>query len=173
MKFLEAFLLVTIAVITYNSNLESVDTIIINMYLKTIQFYGYLGVLPFIFLTIAPWLNADFSEISLKAISFYGGVIISFLGGTAWGWNPNSISNIRFGIGCTFINLIIILFLFINFLFSLIICFIAFPLFLYYESKNNSTFKNDSEYAEMRRILTLLVTICYFICLAFVFNPYT
>ncbi len=45
------------------------------MPLKTIQFYGYLGVLPFILFTIAPWLSSDFSEISLKAISFYGGVI--------------------------------------------------------------------------------------------------
>ena len=173
MKFLEAFLLVTIAVITYNSNLESRDTIIINMPLKTIQFYGYLGVLPFIFLTIAPWLNSDLSEITLKAIAFYGGIIISFLGGTAWGWSPNNVNNIRFGIGCTFINLIVILFVFKNFLISLIICFLAFPLFLFYESQNNFSFKNDSEYAEMRRILTLLVTICYFICLAFIFNPYT
>ena len=143
------------------------------MPLKTIQFYGYLGVLPFILFTIAPWLSSDFSEISLKAISFYGGVIISFLGGTAWGWAPNSLANIRFGVACTFINLAIIFFVFEDFLIALVICFLAFPLFLYYETKNNSSFKNDSEYAEMRRILTLLVTICYFICLAFVFNPYT
>ena len=172
-KFLEAFLLVTIAVITYNFNLESIDAIRLYMPLKTIQFYGYLGVLPFILFTIAPWLSSDFSEISLKAISFYGGVIISFLGGTAWGWTPNSSVNIRFGIACTFINLVIIFFVFENFLIALVICFLAFPLFLFYETNNNSSFKNDSEYAEMRRILTLLVTICYFICLAFVFNPYT
>ena len=149
------------------------DTIKLNMFLKTIQFYGYLGVLPFIFFTIAPWLSSDFFEISFKAITFYGGIIISFLGGTAWGWAPNSLNNIRFGIGCTFINLIVIFFVFSNLLVALIICFLAFPLILFYESQNNSAFKTDSEYAEMRRILTLLVTICYFICLAFVFNPYT
>ena len=163
----------TIAVIIYNFNLESTDAIKLNMPLKTIKFYGYLGVLPFILFTIAPWLSSDLSEISLKGISFYGGVIISFLGGTAWGWAPNSEANIRFGIACTFINLIIIFFAFKNFLIALVICFLVFPLFLYFESQNNSVFKNNSEYAEMRRILTLLVTICYFICLAFVFNPYT
>ena len=143
------------------------------MPLKTIQFYGYLGVLPFILFTIVPWLNFDLSAISLMAISLYGGIIISFLGGTAWGWAPNSENNIRFGIACTFINLIIVFFVFTKPLIALIICFIAFPLFLFYESQNNTTFKNDAEYAEMRSILTLLVTICYFICLAFVFNPYT
>ena len=163
----------TIAVITYNFNLESIDAIKLNMPLKTIQFFGYLGVLPFIFFTIVPWLNFDLSAISLMAISIYGGIIISFLGGTAWGWDPNSENNIRFGIACTFINLVIIFFVFTRPLIALIICFIAFPLFLFYESQNNTTFKNDAEYAEMRRILTLLVTICYFICLAFVFNPYT
>ena len=36
------------------------------MPLKTIQFYGYLGVLPFILFTIAPWLSSDFSEIVAK-----------------------------------------------------------------------------------------------------------
>ena len=143
------------------------------MPLKTIQFYGYLGVMPFILLTIAPWLSSDLFEFSLKAISFYGGVIISFLGGTAWGWIPNSLANIRFGIVCTFINLLIIFFTFKNLLIALIICFLSFPIFLFYESQHNPSFKNDSQYAEMRRILTLLVTICYFICLAFVFNPYT
>ena len=143
------------------------------MPLKTIQFYGYLGVLPFILFTILPWLSSDFSEISLKAISFYGGAIISFLGGTAWGWTPNNLANIRFRIACTFINFVIIFFVFKNFLIALVICFLSFPLFLYFENKKNSSFKNDDEYAEMRTILTLLVTICYFICLAFVFNPYT
>ena len=150
----------TIAVITYNFNLESIDAIKFNMPLKTIQFYGYLGVLRFIFFTIVPWLNFDLSAISLMAISLYGGIIISFLGGTTWGWVPNSENNIRFGIACTFINLIIIFFVFTKTLIALIICFISFPLFLFYESQNNATFKNDAEYAEMRRILTLLVTIC-------------
>ena len=138
------------------------------------------GIKDLSLIQIDPWPGGGFvnkniknGNRALKAISFYGGVIISFLGGTAWGWAPNSLANIRLGIACTFINLAIIFFVFEDFLIALVICFLAFPLFLYYETKNNSSFKNNSEYAEMRRILTLLVTICYFICLAFVFNPYT
>ena len=49
--------------------------------------YGYIGFLPFAFLSIAPWIAG--SEISKVAIVFqlaYGSIILTFLGGMSWGW---------------------------------------------------------------------------------------
>ena len=49
--------------------------------------YGYIGFLPFAFFSIAPWIVG--SEVSKIAIVFqlaYGSIILTFLGGMAWGW---------------------------------------------------------------------------------------
>jgi len=56
---------------------------------------------------------------------------------------------------------------------SNILCFISFAGFYFFEMQRNPMFLNPPEYAELRLILTLLVTICYFMNIAFIFNPYT
>ena len=52
--------------------------------------YGYIGFTPFAFFSIIPWIFGG--PISQTAIIFqlaYGSIIITFLGGMAWGWRDN------------------------------------------------------------------------------------
>ena len=52
--------------------------------------YGYIGFIPFALLSIAPWILG--SEVSKIAITFqlaYGSIILTFLGGMAWGWSDD------------------------------------------------------------------------------------
>jgi hypothetical protein len=64
--------------------------------------YGYIGFLPFAFFSIAPWIVG--SEVSKIAIVFqlaYGSIILTFLGGMAWGWRDeqqNQKFNLSIGI---------------------------------------------------------------------------
>ncbi|QIW10866.1 DUF3429 domain-containing protein [Francisella sp. LA112445] len=60
--------------------------------LKNIDLYlGYLGLIPFIFLTVCLTYNYDFSIFgnNSKAICSYGLVIASFLASTHWGRQMN------------------------------------------------------------------------------------
>ena len=52
--------------------------------------YGYIGFIPFAFFSIIPWIFGG--PISQTAIIFqlaYGSIIITFLGGMAWGWRDD------------------------------------------------------------------------------------
>ena len=52
--------------------------------------YGYIGFLPFALFSIIPWVIGG--NISQTAIIFqlaYGSIIITFLGGMAWGWRDD------------------------------------------------------------------------------------
>ena len=65
------------------------------MNIRTRQILGYLGVIPFIFLSFYP-LFLDFPEgyVFNLLLSFYGGVILSFLGGMTWGWEGEDENNL-------------------------------------------------------------------------------
>ena len=53
---------------------------------KTIQQLGYGGLVPFVLLTALIWLvQADLTPFVALALSAYGAVIASFLGGIHWG----------------------------------------------------------------------------------------
>ena len=56
------------------------------MSFQTKQIFGYLGAIPFITLSILPWISSNLAETSLSASSMYGAIILSFLGGMVWGW---------------------------------------------------------------------------------------
>ena len=62
--------------------------------IKTRQILGYFGALPFLFLSIFP-LFLEFPEgyIFNLLLAFYGGVILSFLGGMTWGWEGEADNN--------------------------------------------------------------------------------
>jgi hypothetical protein len=52
--------------------------------------YGYVGFLPFAVFSLTPWILGG--EIGKTMILFqlaYGAIIITFLGGFAWGWRDN------------------------------------------------------------------------------------
>ena len=52
--------------------------------------YGYIGFIPFAILSLAPWvLGGEIAKISIQFQLAYGSIIITFLGGFAWGWRDN------------------------------------------------------------------------------------
>ena len=57
------------------------------MNLKTKKILGYLGVIPFFVFSFLPLLST-FPEgyVFTLLLSFYGAVVLSFLGGITWGW---------------------------------------------------------------------------------------
>ena len=140
--------------------------------------YGYIGFLPFAFFSIAPWIVG--SEVSKIAIVFqlaYGSIILTFLGGMAWGWRDeqqNQKFNLSIGILYSLIGcLILFLTYFDMILIALIVSVFSFQSFYYFE-KSTEDFKfRDDDYKEFRKMLSLLVSISFLISSAYWINPYS
>ena len=140
--------------------------------------YGYVGFLPFAFFSLLPWIVGG--EISKSFIIFqlaYGSIIITFLGGFAWGWRDdqkNQKLNLSIGIGFSLLGCLILLFTFLKMILtSLIISIISFYLFYIFEKSTEDFLKKDIEYQKFRKILTLLVCISFLISLGYWINPYS
>lgn len=124
---------------------------------------GYLGFLPFAFFTILPMIFGEVLAIwSLKILSIYGGIILSFLAGMTWGWPKEESSNFNLLIGILFSLLgFLIILLAKNFLiYSMILNFFLFPLFYFFE-KRKSPFFNNEDYEKLRLYLTSGVSGCF------------
>ena len=140
--------------------------------------YGYIGFLPFAFFSIAPWIVG--SEVSKIAIVFqlaYGSIILTFLGGMAWGWRDeqqNQKFNLSIGILYSLIGcLILFLTYFDMILIALLISVFSFQSFYYFE-KSTEDFKfRDDDYKKFRKMLSLLVSISFLISSAYWINPYS
>ena len=140
--------------------------------------YGYIGFLPFAFFSIAPWIVG--SEVSKIAIVFqlaYGSIILTFLGGMAWGWRDeqqNQKFNLSIGILYSLIGcLILFLTYFEIILIALLISVVSFQSFYYFE-KSTVDFKfKDDDYKKFRKMLSLLVSISFLISSAYWINPYS
>ena len=140
--------------------------------------YGYVGFLPFAFFSLLPWIVGG--EISKSFIIFqlaYGSIIITFLGGFAWGWRDdqkNQKLNLSIGIGFSLLGCLILLLMFLKMILtSLIISIISFYLFYIFEKSTEDFLKKDIEYQKFRKILTLLVCISFLISLGYWINPYS
>ena len=140
--------------------------------------YGYVGFLPFAFFSLLPWIVGG--EISKSFIIFqlaYGSIIITFLGGFAWGWRDdqkNQKLNLSIGIGFSLLGCLILLLTFLKMILtSLIISIISFYLFYIFEKSTEDFLKKDIEYQKFRKILTLLVCISFLISLGYWINPYS
>jgi uncharacterized membrane protein len=140
--------------------------------------YGYIGFLPFAFFSIAPWIVG--SEVSKIAIVFqlaYGSIILTFLGGMAWGWRDeqkNQKFNLSMGILYSLIGcLILFLTYFEIILIALLISVFSFQSFYNFE-KSTEDFKfRDDEYKKFRKMLSLLISISFLISSAYWINPYS
>jgi uncharacterized membrane protein len=138
--------------------------------------YGYIGFLPFVFFSIAPWIVG--SEVSKIAIVFqlaYGSIILTFLGGMAWGWRDeqkNQKFNLSMGILYSLIGcLILFLTYFEIILIALLISVFSFQSFYNFE-KSTEDFKfRDDNYKKFRKMLSLLVSISFLISSAYWINP--
>ena len=140
--------------------------------------YGYVGFLPFAFFSLLPWIVGG--EISKSFIIFqlaYGSIIITFLGGFAWGWRDdqkNQKLNLSIGIGFSLLGCLILLLTFLKMILtSLIISIISFYFFYIFEKSTEDFLKKDIEYQKFRKILTLLVCISFLISLGYWINPYS
>ena len=140
--------------------------------------YGYIGFLPFAFFSIAPWIVG--SELSKIAIVFqlaYGSIILTFLGGMAWGWRDeqqNQKFNLSIGILYSLIGVLILFLTYFEIiLIALLISVVSFQSFYYFE-KSTVDFKfRDDDYKKFRKMLSLLVSISFLISSAYWINPYS
>ncbi|OUW88821.1 MAG: hypothetical protein CBD86_02070 [Gammaproteobacteria bacterium TMED226] len=140
--------------------------------------YGYIGFLPFAFFSLLPWIIGG--EVSKTFIIFqlaYGSIIITFLGGFAWGWRDNQKNqklNLSIGIGFSLLGCLVLLLTFLNLiLISLITALIGFYCFYIFEKSTEDFEKKDIDYKKFRRMLTLLVCISFLISISYWINPYS
>ena len=124
---------------------------------------GYLGFFPFAFFTILPMIFGESLAFwSLKILSIYGGIILSFLAGMTWGWQQKDLSKLDLQIGIIFslLGFLIILLTEHFLIYAMTINFLSFPLFFYFEKKRNVYF-NDENYEKLRLFLTSGVSGCF------------
>ena len=140
--------------------------------------YGYIGFLPFALFSVSPWIIGG--EISKTLIVFqlgYGSIILTFLGGFAWGWRDdqkNQKLNLSSGIGFSLIGCSILLLTFFEMILSsLILSIFSFYSFYIFERSTEDFYKKDIDYQKFRKMLTLLVCISFLISMGYWINPYS
>ena len=140
--------------------------------------YGYIGFLPFAFFSIAPWIvGSEVSKIAIVIQLAYGSIILTFLGGMAWGWRDeqhNQKFNLSIGILYSLIGcLILFLTYFEIILIALLISVFSFQSFYYFEKSTEDFKLRDDDYKKFRKMLSLLVSISFLISSAYWINPYS
>ena len=138
------------------------------MNIKTRKILGYLGLIPFFAFSFLP-LFIPFPEgyIFNLLLSFYGGVILSFLGGITWGWpkTENQTFSLISGILFSLIGFFIIAFSNMFLYYCLCLGLISFIAFFVFELNVSEQMQNK-DYKQLRSLLTVFVSFCYFISLA-------
>ena len=140
--------------------------------------YGYVGFLPFATFSLVPWIiGGEVSKILIYFQLGYGAIIITFLGGFAWGWRDdqkNQKLHLSIGIGFSLLGCLILLLTYLKLiLISLFLSIISFYLFFVFERSTEDFNKKDIDYQKFRKILTLLVCISFLISIGYWINPYS
>ena len=133
------------------------------MHIKLRKTLGYLGAIPFLVLSVIPIFSLfPESYIFRLLMSFYGGIILSFLGGMTWGWDlkDNSSLPLIFGVFISLIGFFIIAISNMFLIYSLYISLFSFVTFYFFELRT-SKLMLDIEYRALRRNLTILVSFSY------------
>ena len=124
---------------------------------------GYAGLIPFLFLSISPLL-ISFPEgyVFNLLLSFYGGVILSFLGGMTWGWTLGNFqkSSLIVGVLVALIGFFIISISNMFLYYSLCLSLATFISFYLFELRVSDLMK-DKQYKRLRTVLTFVVSLCY------------
>ena len=132
-----------------------------NMSLRNLL--GYAGLIPFLFLSISPLL-ISFPEgyVFNLLLSFYGGVILSFLGGMTWGWTLVNFqkSSLIVGVLVSLIGFFIISISNMFLYYSLCLSLATFISFYLFELRVSDLMK-DKQYKRLRTVLTFVVSLCY------------
>ena len=107
--------------------------------------FGYIGFLPFATFSLIPWIiGGDISKTMIVFQLGYGAIIITFLGGFAWGWNDdqkNQPLNLSIGIGFSLLGCAILLLAYLNFILTGLILSIGLEELISHDKQN---IKNDS-----------------------------
>ena len=140
--------------------------------------YGYVGFIPFAVFSFIPWaFGGNIANISILFQIAYGSIIITFLGGMAWGWRDNQknqIFNLSIGILYSLIGMLLLFLAYFNqILLALLISMISFQSFYYFEKSTEDFLIRDDEYKKFRKMLSLLVSISFLISSAYWINPYS
>tara|TARA_B000000477_G_C5964919_1_gene173770 strand:- start:42 stop:503 length:462 start_codon:yes stop_codon:yes gene_type:complete len=140
--------------------------------------YGYVGFIPFAVFSFIPWaVGGNIANISILFQIAYGSIIITFLGGMAWGWRDdqkNQIFNLSIGILYSLIGMLLLFLAYFNqILLALLISMISFQSFYYFEKSTEDFLIRDDEYKKFRKMLSLLVSISFLISSAYWINPYS
>ena len=140
--------------------------------------YGYVGFIPFAVFSFIPWaFGGNIANISIVFQIAYGSIIITFLGGMAWGWRDNQknqIFNLSIGILYSLIGMLLLFLAYFNqILLALLISMISFQSFYYFEKSTEDFLIRDDEYKKFRKMLSLLVSISFLISSAYWINPYS
>jgi hypothetical protein len=140
--------------------------------------YGYIGFIPFAVFSFIPWaVGGNTANISILFQIAYGSIIITFLGGMAWGWRDdqkNQIFNLSIGILYSLIGMLILFLAYCDqILLALLISMISFQSFYYFEKSTEDFLIRDDEYKKFRKMLSLLVSISFLISSAYWINPYS
>ena len=140
--------------------------------------YGYIGFIPFAVFSFIPWaVGGNIANISILFQIAYGSIIITFLGGMAWGWRDdqkNQIFNLSIGILYSLIGMLLLFLAYFNqILLALLISMISFQSFYYFEKSTEDFLIRDDEYKKFRKMLSLLVSISFLISSAYWINPYS
>ena len=140
--------------------------------------FGYIGFVLFAILAIIPWIFGE--PIAQTAIIFqiaYGSIILTFLGGMAWGWRDdqkNQKVNLAIGIAYSLIGCMLLLLIYLQFILSaLLISVVSFQSFYYFERSTEDFVKRSEDYMHFRKMLSLLVSISFLISSAYWINPYS
>ena len=140
--------------------------------------YGYIGFIPFAVFSFIPWaVGGNIANISILFQIAYGSIIITFLGGMAWGWRDdqkNQIFNLSIGILYSLIGMLVLFLAYCDLiLLALLISMISFQSFYYFEKSTEDFLIRDDEYKKFRKMLSLLVSISFLISSAYWINPYS
>ena len=140
--------------------------------------YGYVGFLPFAVFSLIPWIiGGDISKTLIYFQLAYGAIILTFLGGFAWGWRDDQKDqkfNLSIGIGFSLLGCLILLLTYLKLILtSLMLSIISFYLFYIFEKSTEDFKKKDIDYRKFRKILTLLVCISFLISSGYWINPYS
>ena len=140
--------------------------------------YGYIGFIPFAVFSFIPWaVGGNIANISIVFQIAYGSIIITFLGGMAWGWRDdqnNQIFNLSIGILYSLIGMLVLFLAYFNqILLALLISMISFQSFYHFEKSTEDFLIRDDEYKKFRKMLSLLVSISFLISSAYWINPYS
>ena len=134
--------------------------------------------MPFAILAIIPWIFGE--TIAQTAIIFqiaYGSIILTFLGGMAWGWRDdqkNQKINLAIGIAYSLIGCMLLLLMYLQFILrALLISVVTFQSFDYFERSTEDIVKRSEDYMHFRKMLSLLVSISFLISSAYWINPYS